>query len=74
MSKYWVKHKRYVTEMEEVTIAVEAKDEAEALEKAKTGDGEEVNWECYDRTVDDEYWDEDVEVMTEKDMRFTEAL
>lgn len=69
MSKYWVTYRRYVTEIEEVTVAVEADNKEWALEKAKTGEGEEVNWECYDRTIEDEYWD-DVEVMTEKDMNF----
>lgn len=69
MNMYWVKYTRYVTEQEEVTIAVEAKDKTEALKKAKSGDGEEVNWDTWDRSVEDEYW-EDAEVMTEEDMGF----
>jgi hypothetical protein len=73
MNMYWVKYTRYVTELEEVTIAVEADNKEWALEKAKTGEGEEVNWDTWDRTIEDEYWDE-AEVMTEKDMRFTEAV
>jgi hypothetical protein len=70
MKTYYVKYTRYVTELETVTIAVEADNEEWALEKAKTGDGEEVNWETYDRTVEDEYWDDEVEIMTEEDMGF----
>ena len=70
MKKFYVKYTRYVTELEEVTIAVEADNKEWALEKAKTGDGEEVNWETYDRSVEDEYWDDEVEVMTEEDMGF----
>jgi hypothetical protein len=70
MKKFYVKYTRYVTELETVTVAVEADNKEWALEKAKTGDGEEVNWETYDRSVEDEYWDEEVEVMTEEDMGF----
>ena len=70
MKKFYVKYTRYVTELEEVTIAVEADNKEWALEKAKTGDGEEVNWETYDRSVADESWDDEVEVMTEEDMGF----
>jgi hypothetical protein len=66
MSIYYVKYVRYVTEQEEVTIAVEADNEEWALEKAKTGEGEEIDWYTYDRTVEDEYWDE-AEVKAKED-------
>jgi hypothetical protein len=70
MKTYYVKYTRYVTELETTTIAVEAENEEWAIEKAKTGEGEEVNWETYDRTIEDEYWDDEVEVMSEEDMGF----
>jgi hypothetical protein len=69
MKTFYVRYTRYVTEQEEVTIAVEADNEEWAIEKAKTGNGEEVNWDTYDRTIEDEYWDE-AEVLTEDDMGF----
>ena len=69
MKTFYVRYTRYVTEQEEVTIVVEADNEEWAIEKAKTGYGEEVNWDTYDRTIEDEYWDE-AEVLTEDDMGF----
>ena len=51
MKTFYVRYTRYVTEQEEVTIAVEADNEEWAIEKAKTGNGEEVNWNTYDRTI-----------------------
>jgi hypothetical protein len=73
MKTFYVTYTRYVTELEKTTIAVEAKNKEEALEKAKTGKGEEVNWKCYDRNVEDEYWNEDVEIEEEKKL-IEEAL
>ena len=40
MKTFYVRYTRYVTEQEEVTIAVEADNEEWAIEKAKTGNGE----------------------------------
>ena len=69
MKTYWVTYQRYMTEMEEVTIAVEADNEEQALEKAQQGDGDEVDWNTWDRTSEEEYWD-NVEINEEKDMNF----
>jgi len=69
MKTYWVTYQRYMTEMEEVTIAVEADNEEQALEKAQQGDGEEVEWNTWDRTSQEDYWD-NVEINEEKDMNF----
>jgi len=69
MKTYWVTYQRYMTEMEEVTIAVEADNEEQALEKAKQGDGDEVEWNTWDRTSEEDYWD-NVEINEEKDMNF----
>jgi len=69
MKTYWVTYQRYMTEMEEVTIAVEAKNEKQALQKAQQGDGEEVEWNTWDRTSQEDYWD-NVEINEEKDMNF----
>ena len=57
MKTYWVTYQRYMTEMEDVTIAVEADNEEQALEKAKQGDGDEVEWNTWDRTSEEDYWD-----------------
>jgi len=69
MKTYWVTYQRYMTEMEDVTIAVEADNEEQALEKAKQGDGDEVEWNTWDRTSEEDYWD-NVEINEEKDMNF----
>ena len=69
MKTYWVTYQRYMTEMEEVTIAVEADNEEQALEKAQQGDGDEVDWNTWDRTSEEEYWD-NVEINEEKEMNF----
>lgn len=69
MKTYWVTYQRYMTEMEEVTIAVEADNEKQALEKAQQGDGDEVDWNTWDRTSEEEYWD-NVEINEEKEMNF----
>ena len=69
MKTYWVTYQRYMTEMEEVTISVEADNEEQALEKAQQGDGDEVDWNTWDRTSEEEYWD-NVEINEEKDMNF----
>jgi hypothetical protein len=69
MKTYWVTYQRYMTEMEEVTIAVEAENEEQALEKAQQGDGDEVDWNTWDRTSEEEYWD-NVEINEEKEMNF----
>jgi len=69
MKTYWVTYQRYMTEMEEVTIAVEADNEEQALEKAQQGDGDEVEWNTWDRTSEEDYWD-NVEINEEKDMNF----
>ena len=72
MKTYYVRFHRVVSEQEIVTIAVEAKDEALALEKAMRGDGDEVDWRYYDREVEDENWDE-AEVISEEEMGFLNA-
>ena len=69
MKTYWVTYRRYMTELEEVTIAVEAENKKQALEKAQQGDGDEVEWNTWDRTSEEDYW-EHAEINEEKDMNF----